>query len=62
VTHATVDRKKKGWLDWLMISQDLEAVLKVFTKLPTYEERPLTFMEIAGYPHYFQAGILLTLR
>ena len=35
-----------------MISHDLEALLNEFAKLPTYEDRPLTFMEIAGYPHY----------
>jgi hypothetical protein len=35
-----------------MISYDLEALLNDFAKLPTHENRPLTFMEIAGYPHY----------
>jgi hypothetical protein len=35
-----------------MISHDLEALLNGFAKLPAHEDRPLTFMEIAGYPHY----------
>jgi len=35
-----------------MISHDLEALLNEFARLPTHEDRPLTFMEIAGYPHY----------
>jgi|SRR5215212_1408802 len=35
-----------------MISHELEALLNDFAKLPTHEDRPLTFMEIAGYPHY----------
>ena len=55
VAHAGVDRNKKRWLDWLMISDDLEALLNIFAKLPTHEDRPLTFMEIAGYPHYENA-------
>ena len=35
-----------------MISHDLEALLNEFARLPPHEDRPLTFMEIAGYPHY----------
>ena len=35
-----------------MMSHDLETLLNEFARLPTHEDRPLTFMEIAGYPHY----------
>jgi hypothetical protein len=51
VTHTGVDRKRWGWLDWLMFSHDLETLINYFAKLAAHEDRPLTFMEIAGYPH-----------